>query len=230
MLQLPHHPAYVTPPFTASAVIEWPAPVSWTFFQLQGPGGVAAGWQTVAHAAVSFQTYSPPATQCFGLLTSVASGAMKRGVGSHLVGSNGPMTLKHDGEMVRYVCPPSVVRYGFKSTYSPTMSIALDGLTMTSPPSPPAGVMLWPEPGRSSEVPLSCRATPVRRPRQPCRRRRRSTAGYGSCRSDRSSGRRRPSRGPSRCRRRWRCTPCWSAPVLVRVGGRRAGGRTQARP
>jgi EutQ-like cupin domain len=71
--------------------------VSWTFVQLHGPGGVAAGWQTVAHAAVSSQTYSPPATPWFGLLYFI-SGRMK------VVMDDGTEDEFGPGDLM--ICPP----------------------------------------------------------------------------------------------------------------------------
>src|ERR1700737_1898827 len=116
------------------AVMEWPAPVSCTFVQSRR---LEAASHSVVHVCVSFPTSSPPTTQWLALLTSVASGAMTRGLGSQFA-IGAATASRQEGVMVRKLWPPSVVRYMFRYTYSPTAALALSGLTMTPPPSPPA--------------------------------------------------------------------------------------------
>src|SRR5579864_3947322 len=96
-------------PLTAMAVIVCPAPTSWTLVQSQRE----AALHTVFQAAVSVQTYCPPVTQWFGLLTSVVMGVLKRGFGSQPAIGPAGSTVKQDGETVLKLCPPLVVMYGF---------------------------------------------------------------------------------------------------------------------
>src|SRR5947207_15757753 len=117
----PHQATYVEP-LTPIAVIEWPAPVSWTIFQSH-----AVALQVVFQPLPWLsQTNSPPAIQWAGLAASGSNGAMKRAFGSHGLGVY--VKAKHDGEISRNAfepgapleTPPFVVSAMSRSVYSTT--------------------------------------------------------------------------------------------------------------
>src|SRR5881392_1585127 len=160
----PHHATYVEP-LTPIAVIEWPAPVSWTIFQSH-----AVALQVVFQPLPWLsQTNSPPATQWAGFAASGSNGAMKRAFGSHGLGVY--VKAKHDGLISRYAgspapvdLPPFVVSAISRSTYSLTAWSPFVWSTMLSPPSPPNGETISVAPGLSSETPLSCRPPQIASP------------------------------------------------------------------
>ena len=108
------------------------------------------------HAFVSSQTYWPPPSQCLELFTSISTGAMNRGLGSHTAG--GSVADRQDGEISRRsATAPSVVTKVSRYTYSSTALLPSFGSTIVSPPSPVNACCTCFMFVRVYDSPLSCR-------------------------------------------------------------------------